>query len=394
MKLKIISFIFGTVVLKATGIFPERIINIAKEMGIFISDIERCEDGITFSVSIKGCELLFSSPLPDNLNIEVVKRLGIPSLFYNHKGRIMLFICPVAVLFLLLLSTLFIWNVNIIDADPVTEERLLNQLNALGVRRGALKCTLDPSEIKKRLLIEDESLLWIWVDIKGSGAIVRYALRTPVPSIPDENEPYNIYSTKNATVTRIIPTQGNAMVKVGDYVEKGDLLIEGIMPKNSEEIKGIHATGIVAGEVWEEKTVRIPKKNEIRTKTGEKTQHLTIKISNFPLKLFINSSILYENYDIIISNRSLSFLPVTFNKVDYEEVLVDYEENDITAECERVKNDFINSFYMKSISVNNVLSDIQDKGDYVLFTVRLLCEEHIAEERRIFLGEDNTVTND
>lgn len=382
MRIKIINFILGTVVLKAEGIFPERIINIAKEMGIFIQNIRANDSGIIFTVSLKGSKKLLSASLPENIDLKEIKSNGIPCLLGQKKTRVCLFAAPVIIFILLFISTQFIWNVNIIDADSATEERLLKALSELGVKRGALKVSIDPSVVKDKLLIQDESLMWIWVDIKGASAIVRFAERTPAPKVFDENEHYNIYSAKNAAVTRIIAETGQARVKVGDTVSEGTLLIEGVMPINEEEFKQIHATGLVYGNVWEEKQFNIPKKNAIRTPTGEKKQHLTIFFKNFPLKLFINSSILYTNYDIIENNRSLGFLPVTFNKKEYYEVDVTYEDNNALIMRDECEQSFYKELSDKGYSISHNESFMLDKGDSYLLTVRAVCEEPIWIEKQ------------
>lgn len=394
MGIKIINFIFGTVRLKISGTFPERILNIANRLGIFIQDIKKDEEGfISFTVSCKGAKRLLEEPMDPSLSLVEISRGGIPAIFSRNKNRKLLFISPFIILVFLFISTQFVWTVNIIDADPQTEQRLLKLLSEAGVHRGALKLTINPSQVKNSLLLKDDSLMWIWVDIKGASAIVRYASRTPVPEIFSENESYNVYSEKDGIITSITPTTGMAKVKVGDTVTKGQLLIEGIMPVNQEENKFIHATGEVYCNVWEEKTVEIPKKNEIRTPTGKKTEHLSIKFKNFTLKLFINSSILYPKYDIIVNRRILSFIPVAFVKEEYTEVSVTYEDNDINHLMSAENKAFKESLEKDGHKVTYTEYDITDNGDYYIVTIRALCEEMVAAERRISHGENYQSTD-
>ena len=394
MGIKIINFIFGTVRLNIASSFPERILNIAFSLGIFIQDIEKNQDGsLSFTVSRKGAKRLIEEAKAQDLELTVTAQKGMPGFFSRNHSRKLLFISPCLILIFLFVSTQFIWTVNIIDADPATEERLINSLARLGVYRGAPKFTIKPSVVKNRLLVEDDSLLWIWVDIKGASAIVRYANRTPVPEVFSENESCNIYSLKNGTITSLVATTGMARVKVGENVQKGQLLIEGVMPKNAEENKYIHATGTVFANVWEEKTVSIPKKNEIRTPSGKKTEHLSIKFANFTLKLFINSSILYPNYDIIVSRRILTFAPVAFIKETYKEVDVSYSDNDIQKSISLHKADFIKALEKEGHRVTYTEFSLQDEGDFYTVTLRALCEEMVATERRISHGENFTVTD-
>ena len=394
MKLKLIDLLFGACRMEATGTFCERIINIASQKGIFLRDIVRTDkNAIAFTVSRQGAEILLNEPCHEGHEIKIIHKSGLPYIFSARKGRVVALVAPACVFLLLFLSTQFIWHVNIIDATEEEEAFILSELKALGVKKGVLKHTIDQSRVKNRILIDNPSLMWLWVDIRGSSAIVKFAHRTPAPELFSEDDFYNIYSTHDAVVTKIIPTRGISKVKEGDTVLKGQLLIEGTMPENAQEVKYIHASGEVFGSVWEEKTVTIPKRNQIRTPTGEKTEHLSINFENFRLKLFINSSISYPDYDIIENNRI--FLPFgpTFTKTEYVAVDVSYEENDIDLIKKEYENVFYSSLSNKGYPINYTESFINDKGDYVALTMRALCEEPIARERRMNFGENSSGTD-
>lgn len=392
LKIQFINFLFGYTLLKAEGVFCERIINIAGEYGIFVWGLKRLDElTITFFVSRKGADKLLSSDLPSNLTLTREKDRGLPAIFSKYKKRRLLFICPFLAA-AILASTQFIWYVNVVTDDPAQEALILEELKALGVKRGALKAALKQSEIKQQMILSDDSLLWIWVDIKGSSAIVRLAERTKAPEVFDEDDFYNIYSLKDAVITRVIATDGTAKVSVGDTVLKGQLLIEGSMLISEEETKYIHASGEVYGSVWEEKIVLIPKQTEIRTPTGQKKERLKINFSKFNIKLFINSSIEYQKYDIIEEVRPLLFLPVSFAKTTYEEVTVTYSDNDTNALIEDSKRSFSEELGAQGFTVTYIEAAEEDAGDNIRVTLRALCEENIAAERRMDLGEDNSIT--
>ncbi|MBR5535171.1 MAG: sporulation protein YqfD [Clostridia bacterium] len=393
MKLEIIDFLYGACRMEAKGVFSERIMNIANKKGIFLRDITREDDKtITFTVSRKGAAILLSDH-PDDIFLTALSSWGIPYILSLRKNRLITLLAPFAILLMLFLSTQVIWHVNVIGATGEEEEYILKELKELGVKKGALKSSIDQSRIKNRILIENPDIMWLWVDLKGSSAIVKFAPRQLPPEVYNEDEFYNIYSTHDAVITKILPKSGAAKVKEGDTVLKGQLLIEGVMPKDAENIKYIHAQGEVYGNVWEEKTVLIPKKNEIRTPTGRKTEHLYINFKNFPLKLFINSSILYTDYDIIENNRIIVPSRLSFTKKEYIEVDVTYEDNNISALQKTHESEFYTSLSQRGFSVSYTESVINDTGDSVSLTMRALCEESIAKERRINFGENNSVTD-
>lgn len=394
MKLKIIDFIFGTCVMKACGTFAERIINIAKEKGIFIQNITRTDEKtIIFTVSRKGSLLLLDLPLPEDLSLTVIKSRGLPYVFSRGKNRIFLLLTPIVTFVMLFLSTQVIWHVNVIDAQGEKEEHILNELAKLGVKRGALKFTINQSDVKNSMLISNPELLWIWVDIRGSSAIVKYADRIMIPEVLSEDDYYNIYSTHDAIITKIIPTNGIAKVSVGDTVLKGEILIEGSIAADGENKKPVHATGEVWGKVWEEERVTIPLKKEIRTPTGNKTEQLSIIFEKFQLKLFINSSILYQSYDIIENNRVIAPFGVVFNKKEYVEVDVKYEDNDIALLQSNYENDFYARLSAQGYTIDYTESYITQQDGYVTLTMGAMVDEPIAHERRMQFGENNSGTD-
>ncbi len=394
MKHTLIDFLFGVCRIRARGTFCERILNIAKENGIFIRDIiSEDENTIVFSVSYRAAQLLSNLNLPKDLSFEIVSTRGLKSIWSSPRKRNLLLFAPMIVFLLLFLSTQIIWHVNIVGATGEKEEYLLCELKKLGVKRGAFKFTINQSDVKNTMLIQNPDLLWLWVDIRGSSAIVKYVDRTPSPEIFDEDSFYNIYSTRDAVITRLIPTNGNAVVNVGDTVLKGQILIEGSMALDEENKKYIHASGEVFGLVWEEKTLTIPKKNEIRTPTGRKCEKLSINFENFRLNLYINSSILYPNYDIIENNRSFVPFGITFTKHEYAEVEVSYEDNHIPLLQKQHEDEFYLALTKKGFTINHTESFITDNGESVTLTMRALCEEPIAQERRMNIGENYSLTD-
>lgn len=393
MKLNIINFLLGYSLLKAEGPFAERVINIAREKGVFIWGIRRIDlNTLTFFVSRKAAKYLLSLPLPPQLSLTVECEKGLPVFLSRYKRRRLFLACPFAVFAALILSTCFIWNVNVVTEDGAKEEKILSELSNLGLKRGVFKFRVDQSELQKEMLLSDESLLWLWVDIKGASAIVRFAERTQPPEVYDEDSFCSIYSTRDATITSIIAENGIAAVSVGDTVLKGQLLIDGKTVSEGGAFIPIRASGSVKGSVWEEETVTIPKKQEIRTPTGRHLERLSINFSDFCVKLFINSRISYKEYDIIEKKRAMPLIPISFNKNVYEEVDVTYLDNDISEQTKKCEADFCARLEASGALVTYSETSIADSGESVAVTVRALCEEDIAIERRMNFGENTEPT--
>ncbi len=392
--LAIINFLTGYTLIRAEGVFAERAINILGENNIFIWGVRRLDPlTLTFFVSRKAASKVFSLSMPQNITLFREKEFGLPAFLSRYKARKALLICPAVVCLLLFLSTQFIWNVNVITDDPAEEALILAELKKLGVKRGALKKSVSQSEVKRQMILSDNSLLWIWVDIKGTSAIVRLAERQAPPEVFDEDEATSVYASRDCVITELIARNGTPRVSVGDTVLKGQLLIEGVMESTDESVAFVHASGTVKGAVWEEKEVSIPKVKEIRTPTGAFTERLSVKFSDFLLKLFINSRISYQTYDIIEEENSFPFLPAVFVKTTVKEVNVTHENQDIASLVKKSEDEFTSSLKDAGIAVKEITSNQTDLGGSVSVTIRALCDEDVALERRMNVGENITVTN-
>ena len=97
-----------------------------------------------------------------------------------------------------------------------------------------------------------------------------------IKKINKESGYRNIVAKKDAYITKIISTKGVNLVRSGEYVKKGDVLISGEI-KLYEEVKGdTLATGYVYGNVWYNVEVSIPKEENKKEYTGKSRFNINI----------------------------------------------------------------------------------------------------------------------
>ena len=109
------------------------------------------------------------------------------------------------------------------------------------------------------------------------------------------------------------------MVKAGDVVKAGDILILGVLPESGGN-KLCNAEGEVIGRVQGSKKVEVCRQINEKTVFDTAFSGLSIKIFNFPVNIFKTYRNLGSNCDIIKEKTQISFfgicnLPIEVTKM-------------------------------------------------------------------------------
>lgn len=385
----IINVIKGTYVLKVEGRYPERLFNIASSKGIYLYDIQKCEDGsTTLSVSKKGGKLLLSL-VPENLTVTILSKYGLPFFLFRYRYRIVLFLLPVLFLISATVFSSFIWNVEISGGNEKTYPKVLSELKKNGVYVGAVKNKISQYDVKRNCLLNIDNLSWIWVDIKGTTAHVTLHEKTEAPSIIKIDEPSDVYAQESGVIESIQTYCGIPLVENGQVVQKGQMLITGVFKSENENIPTYfhHATGKVIARVWKEKEVNIPKKTLIKVPTGRKRSSFGIKIKKNKINFSINSGISYTEYDKIEKEIKLFLLPVHLFKTTYLEVSIKSLDNDINKSIETSLNEFKKSLMKDGADIKDVKITKTDEGDF--YRVKFVSESLMRIDKEIPINKDD-----
>lgn len=387
----IISCIKGAYTLKATGRFPERILNIASTSGIYIQNVKRTDcDTITFCVSKKGGDKLLQSNLK-GLELSLVESFGVPVIFSRYKKRVLLFFLPLMFVIVSFVFSLFIWRVEITGGDEALRAQVKKVISENGIKTGALKYKIDQYDVKKSSILQIDDLSWLWVDIKGSTAKVKIHKRIPTPPIIKINEPSNVIATHSGVIEKMQVYCGLPLVKEGMTVEKGQVIISGVFESENENIPTYyhHATGNVVLRVFEEKVIVIPKKTVIKKPTGKEKKVFCINFEKNNVKFSLNSGISYSEYDKIEKKYVLSPLPVSFSKIIYREAVAETVDTDFKKEYSTRLDAFKKSLTDKGMEIAQLSEETEESEHGYTVTFRAQCLVRTDKEIPIIEGEAN-----
>ncbi len=358
---------------------PERFLNAAAAKGIYISEARPTEGGLRLRLSRAACRIM-ETELPEGLVMERVREHGAPRLLRGIKKRYLLIFGAAALAAAFWGFSSAVWRVEISGGTPKLREETAEFLNEKGLAAGTLKRNIDQNALKREAILSIDDMMWLWVDLKGTTAHVRVAARSlPPEKLP--TEPANVVARETGVVEGMTVLDGVAAVGEMETVEKGQVLISGLIPSERIEEPIIrHARGSVMARVWREKNVIIPKTREKRTPTGESKKIRSVKIKKFIVNFSINSSILYPKYDRIRTKYKLGSLPVEFITDEYAEVNVETEDVDTEAEAARIRAEFEKEIERSGAQLVKLDEERVDRGGSVELRMTAECLTDIAAE--------------
>ena len=181
--------------------------------------------------------------------------------------------------------------------------------------------------------LERSDLAWIGVEIKGTNAVVKVVEADKKPDIIKEDEYCNIVATKPGIIAKIDAANGTPLVKEGDVIKQGTILIGGWLEGKYTGTRYVHANGEVKAKVWYEQKEKVYLNEEITSKTGSFENKYSVKINNFNINFYKTLS-KFEKYDTIEEIKKLKifsniYLPIQIEKKTNYELTIQNKQNTV-----------------------------------------------------------------
>ncbi len=348
----LINYILGYVNIIVEGYYIERFINICISRKILIWNLKREKSSILkVNVGIRDFKKIREIAKKTKCRIKIQNKKGIPFLLNKYKKRKVFAVLLIVTLFMIIVVSNFVWNIDVIGADKIQKEELIKDLNECGLEIGKKKSNINTKEIINNIRLKREDIAWIGINLKGTNAIVEVVEAKSKPNIINEDELCNIVATKEGIITKINSQNGTSLVKIGDLVKKGDILIGGWLEGKYTGTRYVHAKGEVEARVWYTKKQIIDLNYKKRTKTGNTETKYSVSVNNFQIN-FYKRLPKYENYDTICDSKRLKifsnfYIPIELRKTTYEEVQEEYAIYDIDE--------------AKNIAIDNLSKELEDE---------------------------------
>lgn len=387
----LINYVLGFVDIVVEGYYIERFINICASKSIFLWNLKREKSTILHArVGIRDFKRLKSVCKKTQCKMKIDNKKGVPFILNKYKKR-KLFIGLLIFVFLGIIAlSNFIWNIDVVGNQSISKEEILQVVKDGGFNVGKFKNQINTKEVINKLRLERDDIAWVGIEIKGTNMIIKIVEADKKPEIINEDEYCNIVADKTCMILKVNAGNGTSLVKEGDLVKKGDILIGGWMEGKYTGTRYVHAQGEIKAKVWYTNKQKVYLKETEKQETGSCENKYSVNINNFKINFYKRVSN-FENYDTIEENKKLRlfsdfYLPIEIIKHTNKE----YKNVDIIHSVEEAKNigvqrakQELNNQIKDPESILNEQVDVSQGEGYVEVEVTYEVQENIGTKEKI-----------
>ncbi len=360
------------------------LLNICMKYGYPYRDMRTDSDSVSFVCTLHTAEQLRGRAAARDISVSFSEPQGLPSMLYRYKRRPGLWLGAVLAVIIVMLSGRVVWDIRVSGNEELSSDEIEQVLASCGFSRGSAIEGFNADLTEARAQLVCDKLAWISVNMKGTVAYVEVREKLPVDDSPKPKSPANVVAAQSGRVLEVMAYDGLAMVKAGDEVKSGDLLISGSYGEHTPGLRVTRAAGYVKARTVRSFSIEIPYEHEQKVPTGRKNQEKNIIFFGKPIKVFINSGNLGASCDKIKGEREFDFfgaeLPlslITVTEVEYVTVTERYTDSEAAAIAnEKLSRLLAKELYGADIISKKVIGLAKDES--YLLTCEVICVEDIA----------------
>ena len=282
---KLIRYCRGTLQFTAAGPYPERFLNLCSGGGVGLWNTRRTAEGVTACCAQCHRSRLEYYAQKSGCRLETVRCTGMKSTARRYRRRTGLWVGAALLAAGLLLMGRFVWRVEIRGTEQLDPAVITAALAEYGVHPGVMARKIDARTVERRMQIRFAEIAWITVNVEGSRVTAILEEAVPPPAVVEDGIPTNLIAGETGFITRVEVQNGNAVVKPGDSVLAGDLLVSGIMDNKMGESRLAHARGRVYAQVRELLEIFVPYEQRDYLLAGvSRRRYLTVFGVEIPLQ--------------------------------------------------------------------------------------------------------------
>lgn len=388
LLLKLWNYLIGYVIIYIENVNYEKVINVLKKNNILIWDIKRRNTGV--QIKIKASSYFKHEEFISKLGITLLNKRG---LFFSLKklrrrkgfiiGFVFLIIC-------MIYFCSFIWFIEIIGSNKIEDSQIIEMLNKNNITV-PYKINLLNCEHVENILYENfESLKFVEAYVEGTKLLIYVKEKKEPEYITKESFPSSIISKKNAVINKIILKKGMKVVKEGDVVTKGQILINGMIKTNTDKHYLVHSEAIIYGQTYYNLNLKEKKQQEKTIKTDEHKSIYYWYYKENKDKIYGNKDI-PVNYILETNKINIPVLSSLFDLHILKENYFETEVKTVIVDNELLMNKLIIELYEKLYRMCDHNSKILNKNieyveddQYIYINARIEMLENIGETVRMY----------
>lgn len=274
----------GVLEIEFSGIYPEKVMTLCAQNKINIWSARFKNKKIRCKITVKDFLKLPAILKKSGIRVHIRQKSGFPFFIKKYKKRMGIFSGIVFFFAFLYIMSGFVWIVNVEGNQTTKTADIIKCCNEIGIKEGVRKKSIDTKNSAQLLLLKNSNLAWGSINIEGCRVTVNVS---EIKNKRDDGRaPSNLVASADGIITHVDIKSGNCIVKVGDTVCKGDLLVSGII-ETENETRFVKSVGKVTANTETDVELKQPLLQKSAVPSGKtvKRKVLTVFGINIPLYL-------------------------------------------------------------------------------------------------------------
>lgn len=364
--IEFLKYMKGYLRIRVWGFSPERFMNLCSNKGILLWNIVREGDVYYMNINLKGFRSLRPIVRKTGTRVVILERYGLP-FFLPKLLRRKVFVAGLflAVAFWMW-SSFYIWDIELEGNYQITTDVFESFLKDNQVTIGTRKEQLDIEELEKEIRREFPQITWASARLSGTKLIIAIK-ENDAPILAESGETQaaagrDLVSEYDGTVVSIVVRSGVPLVKAGDVVEKGTVLVDGKVPVYNEdatvrEYYLVDADADIILEHTRNFSARLAFDYIKKEYTGRERKSYYLRIGEKELKLpsedsfLVQDSLIRESRPVLFEKLSIPIYLGSRTDREYQNVEYEYTLEEAKAALAEKLSAFLVSLEEKGVQI-------------------------------------------
>lgn len=340
-------FICGYLEIVFYGEFPEKMLNICAKNSITLWGSKYVKGKIFSKITIADFLKLRLFLKGTKIRVHIIKKHGLPFIIKRYKRRMGIYFGFIIFALALYFLSQHIWIIEVEGNKKLSETEVLNICYSMGIKEGILSNKINPKIMAQEILLKTDKLSWASLNIEGSKLVVNVS---ETKKKEGATSPTNLKARHDGVITHLDITSGNCVVKIGDTVKKGDLLVSGII-EGASGTRFVEAKGSVIAETEIEINLSEKFKQYVCFKTGKVKVKKVISFFGLKIPLYLGKE--KGDYESIQKVKTLKVFDKKLPIVIYTKKFIFFKKSGVTYSKSQLEN-ILNKKLLKELEKEKI----------------------------------------